>query len=120
MKASALSNTDSIILIRRMSFGWDFQHFANEEHEEHEEHATLSPQWFECMTCCGPVCCCSVSRRNFVSSGTKYSQVEMVEIDLCDELDGVASEVQFQIALQDINVAIRRGCLVACIGPTKL
>ena len=44
----------------------------------------------------------------------------MVEIDLCDELDGVASEVQFQIALQDINVAIRRGCLVACIGPTKL
>ena len=117
MKASALSNTDSSILIRRMSFGRDFQHLAN---EDHEEHATLSSRWFECMTCCGPVCCCSVSRRNFLSSGTKYSQVEMVEIDLRDALDGVASEVQFQIALQDINVAIPRGCLVACIGPTKL
>ena len=118
MKASALFNTDSSSLIRRMSFGWDFQHLAN---EEHEKHATLSLQWFECMTCCGPVCCCSVSRSNFVSSGTKYSQVEMVvEIDLRDELDGVESEVRFQIALQDINVAIPRGCLVACIGPTKL
>ena len=47
--------------------------------------------------------------------------MEIVEIDLRDELDGVAGEVQFQIALQDINVAILIGCLlVTCIGPTKL
>lgn len=114
--SSESTDLDYSIVIRHVSWGWDFQHLANSD-ESDKPLAPLS-DLLGCTKCRTRLCCYQQKKID-----GQWLEESQQDIDIRpSRKDGAKyflfDDFEFQIVLQDVNISIPKGHLVAAVGPT--